>query len=259
MCLIFISYNCVPGHRFVVAANRDEFRARPTEPLGYRDSQQTILGGKDLQAGGMWLGVSKDGKIAAVTNYRDGIVPPAVQPSRGEIVYDYLSSSQSAISAMDELAKRAGQYAGFNVIFGDPSHLVYFSNRQNAVRELKPGFYGLSNHLLDSPWPKVERGKQLLKDHMCTRGPIDAGKIAALLKDADVPPDDLLPDTGVGLSLERFLGSIFIDGKDYGTLSSAVVTVEKNGDVIFSETSYIHGAGGQGDYVQLRMVSDETK
>lgn len=257
MCLIFISYNCSPRHRFVVAANRDEFRSRPTEPLGYLNPQKTIVGGRDIQAGGMWLGVSKSGKIAAVTNFRDGIVSREGQPSRGAIVYDFLSSNRSAVSAVDDLAQIAHKYAGFNVLFGDQEQLVYFSNRQNLKQVLKPGFYGLSNHLLDSPWPKVERGKRLLKHHMCMSEHIDTDIITTLLRDNVVPQDELLPDTGVGLQLERFLGSIFIDGKDYGTLSSAVVEVGKNGDVIFSETSYIHGAGGHANCLQLRFGCGE--
>ncbi|BHH82648.1 NRDE family protein [Desulforhopalus sp. 52FAK] len=253
MCLVFVAYNCTSSHRFVIAANRDEYRSRSTAPLGYIDTEQTILGGRDLQAGGMWLGVTKSGKIAAITNFRDGVIAQPEQPSRGDIVYDYLRGNDSAIYAMEGLSKKSHKYGGFNVLFGDDSELVYFSNRQNEVRILKPGFYGLCNHLLDTPWPKVTRGKELLKDEMCREGGVDAGRITHVLTDDEVPADNLLPETGIGLTFERFLSPIFIDGPDYGTRSSAVVEVGHKGDVFFTEISYIHGPDSSSVSSQLEM------
>ena len=260
MCLIFVAYSCTSSHRFVIAANRDEYRSRSTAPLGYIDVEQTILGGQDLQAGGMWLGVTKSGKIAAITNFRDGVTVQSGQPSRGDIVYDYLRCNDSSISAMEALSKKAYSYAGFNVLFGDSSELVYYSNRENKVRVLKPGFYGLSNHLLDTPWPKVTRGKELVKDQMCREDGVDAERITELLRDNDVPADELLPETGIGLAFERFLSPIFINRKDYGTRSSAVVEVGHKGDVIFTETSYIHGtkfSKNSSQYNRLQLKFDK--
>ena len=256
MCLLFIAYNCTPRHRFVIAANRDEFHNRPTAPLGYRDAEKTILGGKDLQAGGMWLGVSRSGKFAALTNYRDGNPGETDQPSRGEIVYDYLRCQDSALNAMEDLAKKGKNYAGFNVLFGESTNLVYYSNKQGKVKILKPGFYGLSNHLLDTPWPKLTRGKELLMAQMCSDKSIDSAAITKLLHDENVPADDLLPDTGVGLALEKFLSPLFIDGEEYGTRSSAVVEIAQLGDVIFTETSYIHDSGGKQTQSLVRMGFD---
>ena len=254
MCLIFVSYNRTVQHRYVIAANRDEFRARPTAPLDYLGIEKNILGGQDLQAGGMWLGVCRTGKFAAITNYRDGVGIIAGLPSRGEIVSNYLRSNDSAVQAIELLAAKSQEYAGFNVLFGDNSHLVYYSNRQNEMQILQPGFYGLSNHLLDSPWPKVVRGKTLLRPYMCDCERVDAAAITELLQDTNLPLDALLPDTGVGPEWERFLATIFIDGVEYGTRSTAVIEIGHQGDVIFTETSYIHGADGKKNSSQKRMT-----
>lgn len=245
MCLIFICYKKNVRNRYVIAANRDEFRSRPTAALGYLDDAQTIAGGQDLQAGGMWLGVYKNGKFGAITNYRDGRASTAELPSRGEIVSQFLRCNDSAINAIEWLAKHAHRYAGFNVFFGDDKHLVYYSNRQNEIQILEPGLYGVSNHLLDTPWPKLIKAKELLRPQMCDDVKIDAAAITSLLQDTSVPPDDLLPDTGIGLDWERFLGSIFIDGAEYGTRSTAVVEIGYQGKIHFTETTYLHGAGVQ--------------
>lgn len=256
MCLIFVAYNKSPRHRYVIAANRDEFRCRPTAPLDYLGDGKNILGGQDLQAGGMWLGVCRGGKFGAITNYREGKGSATDLPSRGEIVSQYLHSNESAIHAVERLSEDAEKYAGFNVVFGDESHLIYFSNKQNKIQILQPGFYGLSNHLLDSPWPKVTKGKELLRRYMCDSEDIDAAAITALLQDTTVPDDTLLPDTGIGLELERFLGSIFIDGKEYGTRSTAVVEIQCQGDVLYTETSYVHGLEVEMDISRKRMSFD---
>ncbi|MFT5698336.1 MAG: hypothetical protein ACI8ZB_001191 [Desulforhopalus sp.] len=253
MCLIFVSYNCNVHCRYIIAANRDEFRCRATAPLAYLDDAGNILGGQDLQAGGMWLGITRGGKFGAITNYRDGIGGSASLPSRGEIVSRYLLSNESAIQATERLAKKSQRYAGFNVLFGDNRHLVYYSNRENKIHRLTPGFYGLSNHLLDTPWPKVERGKELLRTHMCGNEKIDALVITKLLKDCTVPTDRLLPDTGVNLDLERFLSPVFIDGVEYGTRSTAVIEIGHRGDIFFTETSYLLGAEGNKNVSQKRM------
>lgn len=259
MCLIFVSHNRNLHHRYVIAANRDEFRARPTAPLDYLDEARTILGGRDLQAGGMWLGVCRGGKFGAITNYRDGTGTAADRPSRGEIVSHYLHCDESALHAVEALAKTSQRYAGFNVLFGDDSHLVYYSNKQNEIQILQPGFYGLSNHLLDSPWPKVVRGKKLLRPYMCDSKRVDAAVITEVLQDTSIPPDAHLPDTGVGLEWERFLAAIFIDGTEYGTRSTVVIEIGHQGDVVFTETSYIHGADGKKNSSQKRMdLSPDT-
>ena len=196
----------------------------------------------------MWLGVtrtdrnggdSRNFRFGVITNYRAGATNNVGQPSRGDIVLKYLQSGASAIDAVEELATRSACYAGFNVLFGDEAHLVFFSNAENRVRVLEPGFYGLSNHLLDSPWPKVLRGKELLYTSMCGPEEINVGKIIQLLQDRQVPADAALPDTGVGLDWERFLAPVFIDGTDYGTRSSAVVQIGYDGQICFAEKTYL--------------------
>lgn len=256
MCLIFISYNQSLRHRYVIAANRDEFRRRETASLDYLSETKNILGGQDLQAGGMWLGVCRGGKFGAITNFRDGKGRAADGPSRGEIVSQYLQCNESAIDAIKRLAEGSEKYTGFNVLFGDDRHLVYFSNKQNEIQILQPGFYGLSNHFLDSSWPKVEKGKELLRPYMCDCEHIDVAAITTLLQDTTVPGDTLLPETGIGLEWERFLGSIFIDGDEYGTRSTAVVEIGCEGDVIFTETSYIHGEEKKQISSQIQMSFD---
>lgn len=235
MCLLFFSYKTTPGYRLVVAANRDEFLARPTARLGFLDREKTLLAGRDLQGGGTWLGITAGLRFAAITNFREPAANRPDAPSRGEILMNYLSGEMDAGEYLQALAVKGVAYNGFNLILGDSRELYYYSNKITAPRLLLPGFYGLSNHLLDTPWPKVQRGKELLRPHMVETDRVDASSLFALLADSYQPPDDQLPETGVGLTWERLLGSIFIDGANYGTRSSAVITVTNDGAVEFTE------------------------
>ena len=235
MCLLFFSYKTTPGYRLVVAANRDEFVARPTARLDFLDQEKTLLAGRDLQGGGTWLGITAGLRFAAITNYREPAANRPDAPSRGEILMDYLTGEMAAGEYLQILAAKAAVYNGFNLILGDARDLYYYSNKINKPRLLVPGFYGLSNHLLDSPWPKVERGKELLRPGMVETDHVDPLVLLDLLADHHCPPDDLLPETGVGFVWERLLGPIFIDTPNYGTRSSAVITVTEDGCVEFSE------------------------
>lgn len=235
MCLLFLSYRTTPGHRLVVAANRDEFLARPTAPLGYLDPEKTILAGRDRQCGGTWLGITAGMRFAAITNYRDPATNRPDAPSRGGILLEYLMGDETPGKYLETLALRASAFNGFNLILGDSRELYYYSNRLHLPRLLAPGFYGLSNHLLDTPWPKVQRGKELLRPQMVEEVHVDHLKILELLADSHRPPDEQLPNTGVGLSWERLLGTVFINGSDYGTRSSAVITVTDSGKIEFTE------------------------
>ena len=235
MCLLFFSYRTTPGYRLVVAANRDEFFSRPTAPLGFLDKEKTILAGRDLRGGGTWLGITAQLKFAAITNYRETTANQTDAPSRGEILIDYLTSQLAAGTYIQSLASKAHRYNGFNLILGDSEELYYYSNRSLEPQLLCPGFYGLCNNLLDVPWPKLIRGKQLLRPHMVESNKIDPDKIFGLLEDSHHPSEDQLPDTNVGLDWERLLSTIFIDGVDYGTRSSAVITVTYTGTIEFVE------------------------
>ncbi|MDK9709046.1 MAG: NRDE family protein [Desulforhopalus sp.] len=242
MCLLFFSYRTTPGYELVVAANRDEFLARSTAPLGYLDPEKTILGGRDQLCGGTWLGISAEMRFAAITNYRDPVANRPDAPSRGGILLEFLMGKKSPGKFLEILAQEASAFNGFNLIVGDSRELYYYTNRLHAPQLLAPGFYGLSNHLLDTPWPKVRRGKELLRPHMVEANPVDHLKLLELLADRHQPPDNQLPTTGVGLAWERLLGTIFINGSDYGTRSSAVITVTESGRIEFTEKT-LHREG----------------
>ena len=236
MCLLFVSYRLTPGYPLALAANRDEFYRRPTAPLGFLDEGGSILGGRDLQGGGTWLGIGPGLRFAALTNYRDPASNRADAPSRGAIVLDYLLGSASAEDYLRHLSPRAGAYNGFNLVAGDGQGLFSLSSRQPGYCRLEPGFYGLSNHLLDSPWPKVIRGKELLRPHLVDRPNVEG--VFAALGDRFQPEASLLPDTGVGPDWERLLSSIFIGGETYGTRSSALILVDHLGGIDFYEKTH---------------------
>ncbi|MFW2367458.1 MAG: NRDE family protein [Desulforhopalus sp.] len=244
MCLLFFSYNMTPGYRLVMAANRDEFLSRPTALLGYIDPAETLLAGRDITGGGTWLGVSKNMKFGAITNYRDCLLLPGNPPSRGEILLDFLQGEMDVRSYVHHLSSRGQNYNGFNVVLGDQHEVYYYSNRNTTPRVLEPGFYGLSNHQLDTPWPKVVRGKKLLRPHMVECSTIDPYELFRLLEDRQQPLDEQLPVTGVGLEWERLLGTIFIESDHYGTRSSAVVTIDDSSQLRFVEKSYLRTKRG---------------
>ncbi|SDO40761.1 NRDE family protein [Desulforhopalus singaporensis] len=239
MCLLFISYKGAPGVRLVVAANRDEFLDRPTVCLDVIDENRKILGGRDLRCGGTWLAVASGGRIGAITNYRDPSMTKENAPSRGDIILDFLRQKVSASVYLHKLHRRKSEYNGFNLVLADDTGLWYYSNISCEIKQLFPGFYGLSNHLLDTPWPKVERGKKMLRPLMEGVTQVDQKSIFHILNDSCVPDFSRLPDTGVGPEWEKLLGTIFIDGPGYGTRSSAVVTVYESGRVSFGEQTYL--------------------
>jgi uncharacterized protein with NRDE domain len=245
MCLLFLSYRTTPGYRLVVAANRDEFLRRPTAPLAFLDAKKTILAGQDLQGGGTWLGITAQLKFAAITNYRQPGANREDAPSRGEILVDYLTGQQNGEYSVHALAENDAGYNGFNLLLGDRKELFYYSNRSVGPQLLAPGFYGLSNHLLDTPWPKVIRGKALLYRDMVETKHLDPMRLFDSLADNFRPPDEQLPDTKIGLEWERLLSTICIDGADYGTRSSAVITVSDSGHIEFIEKT-IHRSAVQG-------------
>ena len=180
---------------------------------------------------------------------------PGMPPSRGEILLEFLLGEMDVCGYVARLSARGELYNGFNVILGDDSCVYYYSNRISHPRLLAPGFYGLSNHQLDTPWPKVVRGKKLLRQHMVECDRVDAHRLFELLEDRQQPPDELLPVTGVGLEWERLLGTIFIDGAQYGTRSSAVVTINDAGRIRFVEKTFLRTGAGAGlaNIVELSM------
>ena len=232
MCLIFISINDHPDYKLIVAANRDEFYVRKTAPAQFWNDQPEILAGRDLEAGGTWLGVNRRGKVSMITNYRDpkNINPKA--PSRGKLVSDFLSDQSNGKEYLQNIS-RPEEYNGFNLITGNADALYYFSNYREGITEMKSGLYGLSNHLLDSPWPKVVKGKALMTDLLSKQ--FTTNDLFALLYNESVASDDLLPDTGVGLERERALSSMFIKSPGYGTRCSTVLLVDRDNNFTFCE------------------------
>jgi uncharacterized protein with NRDE domain len=244
MCLILLSYNVHPDFRLILAANRDEFYDRPTSALDYWPDHPDVLAGRDLKANGTWMGVSRAGKIAAITNYRDpsAVMPDA--PSRGSLIREFLvghSSPQDYLEALGQIGKR---YNGFNLIAGDAGGLYYTSNRSAGVQKLQAGIYGISNHLIDTAWPKVQRGKALLQDQFKGHEKIDAEKILDILADRWQPTDAKLPQTGVGLEWERLLAPMFIISPDYGTRSSSVVLFDQSGEISLWERTFVKTDNG---------------
>ncbi len=238
MCLVCLAYRTVPGYPLVLIANRDEFLARPTEPLAWRGPSGGVLAGLDLTGGGTWLGLSTSGRLAALTNFRDPRRLMVDAPSRGHIVMDFLQGEGDSGKFLASLAQ--DRYNGFNLLIIDGGKLQFLSNRSGETRLLPPGMYGLSNHLLDTPWPKVERIKQFFSAALVDFDDHGREKLLTILTDRQIPPDDALPDTGVGLTWERILSPIFIASPTYGTRSSAVITVDRQGRATFVERTYDH-------------------
>ncbi|HYR07921.1 MAG TPA: NRDE family protein [Longimicrobium sp.] len=244
MCLIALALDAHPSYPLVIAANRDEFYARPTAPAAWWADAPEVLAGRDLREGGTWMGVTRGGRVAAVTNYRDpGLAQKAGAPSRGALVADFLRGSVDAEAYAHRLAGRAAQYNGFNLLVGDESGFFYLSNRTEGVRRLEPGVYGLSNALLDTPWPKVLRAKRAMADALdAAEGEGWDARLWEALADRVIAADDALPDTGVGSERERLLSPPFIRTDVYGTRASTVLTIGADGEVRFVERSVAPGA-----------------
>ena len=241
MCLINFHFQDHPIYRLIVAANRDEFYERPTAPAHFWEDQPHLLAGRDLSQKGTWLGIARNGRFAALTNYRDVQQQRNDVRSRGEIVTSFLNADVPAAEFLGSLQEKQEQYAGFNVIVGTPEELMYYSNIQNEVTVITPGTHGLSNHFLDTPWPKVVKGKTGVRGLAEQNRVIHPEQLFDVLADAEPFPDEQLPDTGVGGELERVLSSLFIRSEGYGTRSSTVLLVDHENNITFVERTYRDG------------------
>lgn len=221
----------------MAAGNRDEFFERPSAPAQWWDDQPQIYAGRDLRGGGTWMGISRNGRFAAVTNVRDPLSKRDVAPSRGELVADYLMDSASPEEYLERLSSRANQFNGFNLLIGDRSKLVWYSNAaqgdERNGQPLAPGIYGLSNGLLDTPWPKVVRTKAQFASLLCLGAPEDA--YFEMLSDTTRASDCRLPKTGVSLEWERMLSAVCIQSMEYGTRASTVVKLFDNDTAVLHE------------------------
>jgi len=248
MCLILFSFDPNAKIPLVVAANRDEFFARPTANAGFWQDHPQILAGQDLVGGGTWLGMTRTGRFAAVTNVREPNVVVDNPLSRGDLTRDFLSGSQSCADYLESIQEHALRYSGFNLLVGElnqtTQELFYFSNRKQGINQLSAGTYGLSNHLLDSSWPKVSQGKVFLQNtldnslNQNTDELVLHDKLREFLEDPSLASDEILPKTGVSYEREKALSAAFITLPDYGTRTSTVLTIN-NGTAVFSEKNYL--------------------
>lgn len=237
MCLLFISLKNHPRYKLLVAANRDEFYQRKTAPAHFWQDYPQVLGGRDLEANGTWMAMTTEGKIGMVTNYRDPFNINPKAPSRGELVSDFLLNGRKADEYMQEVADKGKVYNGFNLITGTPDELLYYSNYKNSIEKITTGLHGLSNHLLNTPWPKVQRGLAKMES-ILQKNEIHPKDLFEALYDDQMASDDLLPNTGVGPERERMLSSMFIKSPDYGSRSSTVVMVDNDNHVFYTERVY---------------------
>jgi uncharacterized protein with NRDE domain len=229
MCLIVLAYRVHPDYPVIIAANRDEFYNRPALALHRWGQGSSVVAGRDLEGGGTWMGVHPNGRMAALTNYREPGVRIANAPSRGHLVSDFLQSRQTLNDYLKKIQSKGHDYNGFNLILSEGDRWVHYSNRGGAPQELQPGVHGLSNHLLNTPWPKVVRSCRAMQNHLSPHRPPDVESLMQLLQDRAVPPDKDLPQTGVGLEWERRLGTVFIHSPIYGTRASTVLMVARDG------------------------------
>ena len=243
MCVVFLAWRVHPAYPLVLVGNRDEFHARPTAPAAPWGDAPSVFAGRDLKKGGTWLGVTRAGRWAVVTNYRDPALFAFEGLSRGALVADFLRADAPPGPWLEALAPRAEAYGGFNLLLGDRDEAWSFGDRGGPPQRLGEGLYGLSNALLDTPWPKVEAGKARLAAHLNARGALDLAPLADLLSDGAPFPDDALPDTGVPRDFERQLSPLFIDipERGYGTRASTAVTVDEAGELRFFERSWRPG------------------
>lgn len=238
MCLISLNWRAHPRYELVLAANRDEFHHRPTAPAGWWNDAPDVFGGRDLLQGGGWLAVSRQRKLAAVTNVRRMVQPDSNAPSRGALVADFMRSTQSSAEFAKRLRGRADAYAGFNLLLYDGETLLYITNHDGFRSErLTPGLHAVSNAALDTPWPKLVRLRSRMQGWVQQERPDESSLLDALADD-HVAADSTLPDTGVGIELERFLSPAFIRGPQYGTRASSVIALGVDGTLQFHERRF---------------------
>lgn len=246
MCLIVLAWKASPAARLVVAANRDEFFARPTAPAAWWADAPSVFAGRDLEAGGTWMGVTRSGRFAALTNFRDLTAPrKSGAPSRGNLVRDFLRKEEGPAAFLSRLARNADTFEGFNLLVSDGGELWSFSNaEESGPVVLSPGVYGLSNHLLETPWPKVTAARAHLERALGEVRDAEEleSRLLTLLRNRSLAPDDALPDTGLSLTWERALSAAFVVLPDYGTRASTVLVLGADGEARFTERTF--GAGG---------------
>ncbi|GAA0327408.1 NRDE family protein [Bacillus carboniphilus] len=247
MCLILFAYRMHPTYKLIVASNRDEFYQRPTAPVHFWEDHPHILAGRDLEKMGTWMGITNTGRFAAITNYRDPKEKTDGKRSRGELVADFLKGTDNPAEYMKRIAAKRTSYPGYNLLVADKENLYYYSNIEGEIKKLPPGIYGVSNHLLNTDWPKVKRGKEGLAT-LAEENPSNlSDHLLTLLQNADPASDKELPKTGVSLEWERILSPMFIKTKGYGTRSSTIVLYSED-QVLYKERTINEGEMEEQEY-----------
>ena len=249
MCLIVVAIDAHPKFKLVIAANRDEFYDRPTAPAAFWPEAPQLLAGRDLRESGTWIGITTERRIAAVTNYRDPESLKAGSPSRGKLVSNFLLGREHPIQYLEQLSRDPNKYSGFNLLVGQREEIYWYSNHGKEIRKLSPGIHGLSNHLLDTPWPKVKKGCEALGRILAAENP-STEELFQSLMDHTAAADESLPDTGIGLETERMLSPVFIASPGYGTRSSTIIILDRNGGITFTERSF----STQGDWTDASFL-----
>lgn len=238
MCLILFAIEQHPDYPFVVIANRDEFYARPTRSAHWWEDNPSIFAGRDLQAGGTWMGVDRQGRFAAVTNVREPGMKLDAPRSRGELPSGFLGAELSAEEYIEQLADNREEYAGYNLLLADDSGYWFSSNRSDARGKIEAGIYGVSNGYFDEPWPKLATGRQALATSL--QQSVNVDDLLAILLDRNRAADDMLPKTGVSHEFERLLSSRFIHSTEYGTRASSVLLFGADHRICFTEQNFDH-------------------
>ena len=248
MCLIVFAWRPDHAQPLIVAANRDEFYARPSLPLAQWPETPQVHAGRDLEAGGTWLGIGANGRFAALTNIRDPHRPPG-RRSRGELVARFLTGELPIDDYLDDVVARSPEYGGFNLLVGNLHELWHFNARESEAVLLQPGIYGVSNASLDTPWPKLIKAKAALGKVLDDPQP---QALLNLLSDPQTAPFAELPDTGVGLATETLLSSVFIASQSYGTRASTALIVHADGSRHLVERSFGPYGGHLGE-IEIRL------
>ncbi len=238
MCIITIAYKVDEENPLIVVANRDEFENRPAKQAGFWEEDAQVFGGRDLEKGGSWLAIHKNGRFAAVTNYRDFSLKLDGEKSRGHIVNDFILGHDDATTFLEKIKAEGSLYGPFNVIVYDGEKMMHYNNIHDDLQEMTAGVHCVSNATLNTPWPKVERMKQLV--NVAIQDDASADDLVAIGKDVEKPVDERLPHTGAGLEMERELSSIFVLREVYSTRCTTVIKANSK-QIEFIEQTYDHG------------------
>lgn len=248
MCLITFAYKSHSKYSLILLANRDEFYQRPTQAMHYWPDQEGTIAGRDLEQMGTWLGINTQGKFSAVTNYRDGNTINATKRSRGELTASYLATTATANDYLAQLEENKTLYGDFNLLLGDNSGLYYCSNRGGLTQALSPGVYGMSNALLNTPWPKLTQVNKALEEAIRSEK-LNLAQLLAIMQNQQRAPDSQLPDTGISLEWERLLSSSFISSETYGTRAITILLQQYDGATQLIEQVYDrNGKTGESEY-----------